>query len=288
MIYKIESKQNQKIKDLMKLSQSKFSKETKQFRIEGFHALEMAKESGALVSVFITKPVASLDVPQYLVSEEIMEYISVTKSPQGIVCVCNFIKEKPISSDKVLLLDNINDPGNLGTLLRTALAFGYKDVILLGGCSQYNEKVLQSTQGAIFKLNITNNFDEKILKKYKVIATEIKGSVDISTVSNIGSHILILVPIAFLLGKSILQNGGIPFGAIMFCGSDESSMNFRKSSFSISVSNSFSSSDKTSSFFCDSAWRTCFCSSIDSVDTPNIFTSASMTASSSFAVIASI
>ena len=205
MIYKIESKQNKKIKDLMKLSQSRFSKEAKQFRIEGFHALEMAKESGELVSVFVTKPVASLDVPQYLVSEEIMEYISVTKSPQGVVCVCNFIKEKPISSDKVLLLDNINDPGNLGTLLRTALAFGYKDVILLGGCSQYNEKVLQSTQGAIFSLNILNNFDYKKLKDFELLATDLKGNVDLSTLSKIPRHILVLGNEAHGVSNDILK-----------------------------------------------------------------------------------
>ena len=62
MIYKIDSKQNQKIKDLVKLSQPKFSKEKKLFKIEGFHALEMAKESGVLVSVFATKEIENLDV----------------------------------------------------------------------------------------------------------------------------------------------------------------------------------------------------------------------------------
>ena len=192
MIAHIESKQNQKIKDLVKLSNPKYSKERTLFKIEGFHALEMAKDSGTLVCVFATKEIKDLEVPQYIVNEEIMSYISSAKSPQGVLCVCKYLLEKDIKGDRVLLLDNVSDPGNLGTIFRTAIAFGYNDVILRGGCSQYNEKVLQSTQGAIFKLNITNNFDEKILKKYKVIATEIKGSVDISTVSNIGSHILIL------------------------------------------------------------------------------------------------
>ena len=57
MIKKIESRQNQKLKDLQKLSNPKFSKEQKLFKIEGYHALEMAKESGALVSVFATKEI---------------------------------------------------------------------------------------------------------------------------------------------------------------------------------------------------------------------------------------
>ena len=205
MIYKIESRQNQKIKDLVKLSQPKFSKEMRLFKIEGYHALEMAKESGALVSVFTTKEIKDLDVPQYIVSNDIMESISYAKSPQGVVCVCKYAEEKPISSEKVLLLDNVSDPGNLGTLLRTALAFGYNDVILRGGCSQYNEKVLQSTQGAIFCLNILNNCDIDSLEKYQIIATEIKGSVDLSTVGKIGKHVLVLGNEAHGVSEEILK-----------------------------------------------------------------------------------
>ena len=205
MIYKIESRQNQKIKDLVKLSQPKFSKEMKLFKIEGFHALEMANESGVLVSVFVTEEVRGLDVPQFIVSKDIMKSISYAKSPQGVICVCKYIEEKPFTSAKVLLLDNISDPGNLGTILRTALAFGYNDVILRGGCSQYNEKVLQSTQGAIFSLNIVNNFDKQALKDYEIIATEIKGSVEISTINKIGKHILVLGNEAHGVSEEILK-----------------------------------------------------------------------------------
>ena len=205
MIYKIDSRQNQKIKDLVKLSQPKFSREKKLFKIEGFHALEMAQKSNVLVSVFATKEIPNLKVPQYIVSESIMESISVTKSPQGVICVCNYIEQNELSSEKVLLLDNVSDPGNLGTLLRTALAFGYKDVILRGGCSQYNEKVLQSTQGAIFELNIINDIDLAHLKEYEVIATEIKGSVDIASLLNVKKHVLVLGNEAHGVSKEILD-----------------------------------------------------------------------------------
>ena len=205
MIYKIDSRQTQKIKDLVKLSQPKFSKEKKLFKIEGFHALEMAQKSNVLVSVFATKEIPNLKVPQYVVSESIMESISVAKSPQGVICVCNYIEQKELSSEKVLLLDNVSDPGNLGTLLRTALAFGYKDVILRGGCSQYNEKVLQSTQGAIFELNIINDIDLAKLNEYEVIATEIKGSVDIASLLNAKKHVLVLGNEAHGISKEILD-----------------------------------------------------------------------------------
>ena len=204
MIRKIDSKQNQKIRDLQKLSIPKFSKEQGLFKIEGFHALEMARKSGALLSVFTTKEIKDLEVPQYLVSKEIMESISNAKTPQGVICVCSYLEEKPIKSHKVLMLDNVQDPGNLGTLLRTALAFGYNDVILNCGCSPYNEKVLQSTQGAIFKLNIVN-FDGSFPKGYEVIATEIKGSVDLSTIIKVNKHILVLGNEAHGVSEDILK-----------------------------------------------------------------------------------
>ena len=76
MISKIESRQNQRIKDLMKLSLPKYSKEQRLFKIEGMHALEMAKASGTLLSVFTTKEIPDLFVPQYLVSKEINGPIS--------------------------------------------------------------------------------------------------------------------------------------------------------------------------------------------------------------------
>ena len=202
MITRIESRQNQKIKDLMN---PKFLKENKLFKIEGFHAFEMAKNSGVLVSVFSTKEIKEFDEQQYIVTSSIMESISSAKTPQGIVCVCKYIEEKPLSSSKVLLLDNVSDPGNLGTLLRTALAFGYKDVILKEGCSQYNEKVLQSTQGAIFELNILNHFDKEMLKDYNVIVTEIKGSVELSKVEKEKKHILVLGNEAHGVSKEILE-----------------------------------------------------------------------------------
>ena len=202
MITRIESRQNQKIKDLMN---PKFLKENKLFKIEGFHAFEMAKNSGVLVSVFSTKEIKEFDEQQYIVTSSIMESISSAKTPQGIVCVCKYIEEKPLSSSKVLLLDNVSDPGNLGTLLRTALAFGYKDVILKEGCSQYNEKVLQSTQGAIFELNIINHFEKELVKDYKVLATEIKGSVELSKAEKGKKHILVLGNEAHGVSEEILE-----------------------------------------------------------------------------------
>lgn len=181
MIYRISSKQNSKIKDVLSLYKNSEREKRKEFLVEGFHLFQMALESNKISSIFTTKEIENVpnDIPQYIVSEEIMSKISALKNSQGVICVVKFNEIKDISSNKVLYLDDVSDPGNVGTLLRTALAFSYKDVIVSKNtCSIYNEKVIQASQGAIFNLNIIEKDFEylKTLNDYQIIATEIKGS----------------------------------------------------------------------------------------------------------------
>ena len=197
MIKEIKSRQNEQIKNVVKLSNPSFRKEAKKFKVDGFHMFEMARDSKMLLEVYTLKEIKGLDakINQFIVSEEIMEKISSSKSPQGIVSICKLIEEKDISSNKILYLDDVSDPGNLGTILRTAIAFGFNDVILSKNCcSLYNEKVLQSSQGAIFKLNIVS--DKKItdLKKngYQILATEIKGSISLDNIQKPEKFVLVL------------------------------------------------------------------------------------------------
>ena len=208
MIKEIKSRQNELVKEIARLSDPKARKEQKLFKVDGFHMLEMAEEAKLLHSVFTVKEIKGLDVPQYLVSEEVLEKLSFSKTPQGVVAVCHLLEEKPIKSEKVLYLDDVSDPGNLGTILRTALAFGYDDVILSKNCcSIYNEKVLQASQGAIFKLNIVNDADLLKLKKdgYEILATEIKGSVSLDEVSKPKKQVLVLGNEAHGVSESLLK-----------------------------------------------------------------------------------
>lgn len=208
MIKEIKSRQNELVKEIAKLSNPKARNEQKLFKVDGFHMLEMAKEAKLLHLVFTVKEIKGLDVPQYLVSEEVLEKLSSSKTPQGVVTVCHLLEEKPIKSEKVLYLDDVSDPGNLGTILRTALAFGYDDVILSKNCcSIYNEKALQASQGAIFKLNIVSDADLLKLKKdgYEILATEIKGSVSLNEVSKPKKQVLVLGNEAHGVSESILK-----------------------------------------------------------------------------------
>ena len=210
MIQVISSKQNNLIKEVAKLSNASFRKEKGVYKVDGFHMFEMAKESGDLLYIFATKKVDDLDekIVQYIVSEDILKKVSSSVSPQGIVSVCKMRSSKDIKNDKVLYLDDVSDPGNLGTILRTALAFGYLDVILSENCcSIYNEKALQSSQGAIYKLNIKIGDDLNNLKDfgYKVLATEIKGSKSLKEITPPKKHVLVLGNEAHGVSQKVLK-----------------------------------------------------------------------------------
>lgn len=211
MIYKIESKQNPKIKELANLRKQSGRKEANEFIVEGFHLLEMALKFGSVKRVFLTKENKDIpsNIPQYIVSEEILQKISLEKSPQGVVSVCELLRQKDELSDRILYLDDVSDPGNLGTLLRTALAFGYNSVLLSkNSCSIYNEKAIQSSQGALFELNIIEGVSD--LAKYKAlgyefIATEIKGSVSLDELTPKAKHILVLGNEAHGVSEAVLK-----------------------------------------------------------------------------------
>lgn len=213
MIINISSKQNTKIKEIGKLiSDNSYRKERKEFVIEGFHLLEIALEDKLVKAVFSLEPIKNIDekITNYIVSEDILKKISTQKNPQGVVAICSMRKEKEITHNNVLYLDEVSDPGNLGTLLRTALAFSFKDVILSkGSVSLYNEKTISSSQGAIFRLNIISGDEQNLIdlkeKGYKILATEIKGSVELKNIKKSDKQVLILGNEAHGVNEKILN-----------------------------------------------------------------------------------
>lgn len=169
MIKTIDSKDNKQIKETVLLYNNKERQQKGLFLIEGFHVLEMALQTKKVVKVFLLKPLDTLpeSIEQYIVNESIMKKLSRSMTPQGAVAVCRFLDIKPITGNAIYL-DEISDPGNLGTILRSALAFGFTDVIISSNSvSLYNEKVITSSQGAIFKLNIIVDGDETLSLLHK-------------------------------------------------------------------------------------------------------------------------
>jgi RNA methyltransferase, TrmH family len=167
MIKEISSLKNEIIKYAYKLKDASFSKKENKLLIESEHLIEMAKDN--LIEVFVLKPM-KLDnkIIQYVVSKEIMEKLSSGKSPAKVIGIINSTI-KPINKDSNVLvfLDNIQDPGNVGTILRSALAFGFKDIILSDDtASIFNSKVIQASQGSIFKLNVSLE-NKSVIKNLK-------------------------------------------------------------------------------------------------------------------------
>ncbi|MBQ8787269.1 MAG: RNA methyltransferase [Oscillospiraceae bacterium] len=177
---KITSKDNPNIKLYVKLAGGrKYRKENGLFTLEGVRLVEDAvKENAELHSVFVTesymKKLAqqgeSLNFPNsekvFEIPDEIGNKMSSTDSAQGVFAICKCL-EKPSfdatvkNGGKYLLLHSIQDPGNLGTIIRTADAVGVDAVFLADCCDLYNPKVVRSTMGSLFRLNVSEiKFDE--------------------------------------------------------------------------------------------------------------------------------
>lgn len=169
-MHKITSRQNEKIKSLAKLK----NKPGDTFLIEGEHSLELALAANLVLEVFTTSE-KEYAVPTTLITKEIAAKLSHKKSPSKVFAVCK-VNDAPLDYSKHLLyLDGVSDPGNVGTLIRTALAFNFGGVVLSNTVHPYNDKVLASGQGAHFKLPIidASNVTLATLKKhgYKLLVT---------------------------------------------------------------------------------------------------------------------
>ena len=124
----ITSMQNKTVKELLKLKQKKYRKDY--YLVETNHLVEEAIKAKQTDLIISTEPV-DLGVENLVVSKEIMEKLAFTKTPQPIMARCFIQKDKKLVDGKrYLILDYLQDPGNIGTLIRTALAFGIDQVIL--------------------------------------------------------------------------------------------------------------------------------------------------------------
>jgi TrmH family RNA methyltransferase len=169
----IQSVKNPQVKQWKKLLTKKERDKTGTFLIEGFHLIEEAlKEREQIIEIIVSEKIElppRLDfgsTPVTAVAEEIAKELSDTETSQGIFAVCQQTTDiASIKEAKALLfIDAVQDPGNLGTMIRTADAAGMDAVIVgEGSVDVYNAKVLRSAQGSHFHLPIVRgNLDEWI------------------------------------------------------------------------------------------------------------------------------
>lgn len=184
----IESKDNKKIKYLKKLRSNKFMNEEKCFIVEGEHLVKEAKEAGLLLETYSPYDV-NYGVLNNMVKKNVMEYISNLPSCPSVIGVVKFMEGRDDLKDKIIILDNVQDPGNLGTIIRSAKAFNIDTVVLsLDSVKKYNEKVIRASQGMLFKVNVITKDLKKFIpylkeKGYKVYGTSVINGKMVNKVS---------------------------------------------------------------------------------------------------------
>ena len=173
---KIESLSNAKVKNWNKLKEKKYRDEAGLFLIEGDHLIKEALKKQMVVST-----IGLNETYDYTVNPEILKKLSSQKSGVKEIAVVKKIEEKKVEGDKILILDNIQDPGNLGTIIRSAVAFNISTIILSDDCVDlYNDKVIRSSEGMIFNINIVRKKLIEIIPKlkengYTIYATTVNG-----------------------------------------------------------------------------------------------------------------
>ncbi|EOH81074.1 MULTISPECIES: TrmH family RNA methyltransferase [Enterococcus] len=183
----IQSTKNTVIKETKKLQQKKYRQQTQTYLLEGFHLIQEAKAANVLLKeVFInqrglnewTEWIEENLEEYYLVSDEVLKTLASQPTPQGIIAVAEMPKEDTADfTGAWLLLDNVQDPGNVGTMIRTADAAGFSGVILgQGSADLYNPKTLRSTQGSLYHLSVNAGDLAEIIPQFQQTDSPVLGT----------------------------------------------------------------------------------------------------------------
>ena len=195
----ITSTNNEHIKELNKLKEKKHRDLTNTFLIEGDHLIKEALKKDIVKELIVleTSDYNLENIKTTYVSKEVMKKLSSMDSYPNVIGVCEKIENNEIGN-KVLILEDIQDPGNLGTIIRSAVAFDVDTIILSPKTVDlYNSKVIRSTQGMLFHINIIiKNLEEFILKlkdqKYKIYGTKVDNGKNIKNISKEEKYALII------------------------------------------------------------------------------------------------
>ena len=184
----ITSLDNKKIKEINKLKNKKYRDKENKFIIETPNLIYEAYKNNILLELYVLEGNSlDVDVEIYEVTIDVMNKIKQIETSK-FLGVCKKIDSKEELGDKILLLDGIQDPGNLGTIIRSAKAFNIDTIILSNTCCDlYNEKVIRATEGALFKINIIR---DDLLKQIEIIknkniniyGTNVVNGIDIKNV----------------------------------------------------------------------------------------------------------
>ncbi len=217
---KITSIKNDKIKELRKLYQKKYRKSKSQFILEGLRLIRGAYKSGAdLEQIFLTRSyyqkhktesfIINNENELVYVSRGLIEEVADTDNPQEIIAVVNEPKtslDEVLDKQYILVMDRIQDPGNMGTIFRTAPAAGFQSIIITkGSVDVFNLKVLRSSVGAIYSLPFVKDIELNELTESLKEEDRSIYAADLNT-DNYYNELTYESPLALIIGN---EAGGI-------------------------------------------------------------------------------
>jgi len=180
----ITSPNNDKVKNLVKLHEKKYRDITNLFFVEGFDLVKEAYQANAIHELYVLENTnVPFEIPHTYISHSVMKKISALESITPYFAVCHKLPTNP-PGNKLIILDNLQDPGNLGTIIRSATAFNFDTIILNSNTVDlYNPKVIRSTKGMIFNTNILIKelpIFIPTLKEYTIYGTDVTNGINIT------------------------------------------------------------------------------------------------------------
>ena len=190
---------NKKIKDLKKLQNKKYRDKTGLYLVEGEHLVLEAYKKGLLKTLIIEdNTIFTLDVETMYVTNNVINYLSEVESPQNIMGVCIKKENNEDYGNRILMLDGIQDPGNLGTIIRSAVAFNIDTIILSKDTVDlYNSKVIRASQGMNFHINIVKKdllevIPKLIEKNYCIMGTRVTHGKSLKNIEKLEKFVIIM------------------------------------------------------------------------------------------------
>lgn len=187
---KITSLDNKKVKEVVKLQNKRYRDEKNLFIIETPNLIDEAYSLGVLKEIYKLEDYdLSLDVPTYDVTESVMNKIKQVKTSK-VLGIAYKKNSNEIIGNRILLLDGVSDPGNLGTIIRSAVGFNVDTIVLSrNSIDLYNDKVIRASEGAIFKINIIREDLVKVIellnsKNIPIYKTDVNKGDLVSNIKN--------------------------------------------------------------------------------------------------------
>lgn len=172
----ITSLQNPKIQHIRKLKDKSYRKECGQYFVEGENLIKDMPIEVPVKEIYVLK--ARVEEYGYIISryddgcvycvdDKVMKAMSETVTPSGILALVDIIESKPDLSGNVVVTDGVSDPGNMGTIIRTCVACGVRQIIAIDSVDCCSGKVLRASMGGVFKINICKASRKEALEMLK-------------------------------------------------------------------------------------------------------------------------